>query len=250
MTDTVVVVPTYQERDTLPALLEGLAVHLPYADVLVVDDASPDGTARVATAAGAHVLHRPAKRGLGPAYRAGLGWALAHGYQYIAAMDADGSHDPAALPRMMRSLADADLVIGSRYVPGGRVEHWPRHRQWLSRGGNRYVRALTGLPVADATAGFRIFRRIVLQTIGVEQLRSNGYAFQVETALRAYRAGFRIAELDIVFEERRAGSSKLSRAVVLEAIWRVPVWAGQRPRHPAAHHPGSTGPVELWRGAP
>lgn len=237
MAQDLVIVPTYQERHNLPVLLAGLAEHLPDADILVVDDASPDGSGEFAQQAGAHVLHRAAKHGLGPAYRAGFQWALDRPYERIAAMDADLSHDPVALPELFQGLDRADLVIGSRYVPGGRIEDWPQHRRVLSRGGNSYARWLTGCPVRDATSGYRVFRRQALTSIDVTRLRSNGYAFQVETAVHTYRAGFRIDELPIVFEERRAGASKLSRAVVIEAVWRMPALALRGPRRPRGWHP-------------
>jgi dolichol-phosphate mannosyltransferase len=243
-----VVIPTYEERGTIAELV-GKVRGLPAApDVLVVDDASPDGTGALVDELAAHdpgvaVLHRRAKTGLGPAYRAGLGWGLDRGYDVLVEMDADLSHDPLELPRLLDRIRTADLVIGSRYVPGGRVERWPRRRRALSTAGNLYVRALTGLPVRDATSGFRAFRRAVLRTIEVGALRSDGYAFQVETALRAWRAGFLVTEVPIRFVERREGASKLSRRVVLEAMWRVPRWGLVRTpagaRHPTSVDAGS-----------
>jgi glycosyltransferase involved in cell wall biosynthesis len=222
--------------------------------VLVVDDASPDGTGAVAEELaardpGIHVMHRPAKSGLGPAYRAGLRWGLDRGYEVLVEMDADLSHDPAQLPRLLASVAGADLVIGSRYVGGGDVREWTAGRLTLSTWGNRYVRGLTGLPVRDATSGFRAFRAPVLRSIAVDRLTSDGYAFQVETALRAWRAGFTIVEVPITFVERREGASKLSRRVVAEAAWRVPAWgltttlAGRRPDgvHPSSVARSSSG---------
>jgi glycosyltransferase involved in cell wall biosynthesis len=239
-----VVIPTYEERGNLRELVEavrGLPGEAPH--VLVVDDASPDGTGELAdelAAAddGIAVLHRPRKGGLGPAYRAGLAWGLDHGYDVLIQMDADLSHDPAELPRLLAGLERADLVIGSRYVPGGSVEAWPAHRRWLSRGGNRYVRTVTRLPVRDATSGYRVFRREVLDAIDLAGSRADGYAFQVETALLAWWAGFAVGEAPIHFVERREGASKLSRRVVLEAIWRVPRW-GLVSRRPRAPHPSS-----------
>jgi glycosyltransferase involved in cell wall biosynthesis len=248
---TLVVVPTYEERGTIAELVRAVR-SLPAApDVLVVDDDSPDGTGQVADDLAASdeqvaVLHRRAKSGLGPAYRAGLGWGLERGYDVLVEMDADLSHDPAELPRLLAALAEADLVIGSRYVPGGAVERWPAHRLMLSTAGNRYVRAVTGLPVQDATSGFRAFRRAVLTAIGIGSLRSDGYAFQVETTLRAWRAGFTVTEVPIRFVERREGASKLSRRVVLEAAWRVPRWA-RGPRRPPPPHPAS---VRFPQGGP
>ncbi|GGI04721.1 polyprenol monophosphomannose synthase [Egicoccus halophilus] len=241
-----VVVPTYDERGTVEELVTALRALPSPPDVLVVDDASPDGTGQVADALagadpGVSVLHRPAKGGLGPAYRAGLRWGLDRGYVALVEMDADLSHDPADVPRLLAGLDRADLVIGSRYVSGGDVRQWAAARVALSTAGNRYVRALTRLPVRDATSGFRAFRAAVLRTIAIDGLTSDGYAFQVETALRAWRAGFVLHEVPITFVERREGASKLSRRVVAEAAWRVPAWGlaaplGSRPRraHPAS----------------
>jgi dolichol-phosphate mannosyltransferase len=227
---TLVVVPTYDERGTIEELVRAIRA-LPVApDVLVVDDGSPDGTGALADTLaaadpGVSVLHRASKDGLGAAYRAGLRCGIDRGYDVLVEMDADLSHDPTALPSLLAGLADADVVIGSRYVPGGSVQAWPRRRLLLSRGGNTYVRVLTGLPVRDATSGYRAFRSAVLEAIDLDGLRSDGYAFQVETALRAWWAGYRVTEVPIRFVERREGESKLSRRVVLEAIWRVPRWA-------------------------
>ncbi|MFA9428709.1 polyprenol monophosphomannose synthase [Egicoccus sp. AB-alg2] len=264
---TLVVVPTYEERGTIEELVTALRrlpgdggaaavgpdpgdaadTALGPPEVLVVDDASPDGTGRLvarlaAADSGVHVLHRSHKAGLGPAYRAGLRWGLARGYDVLVEMDADLSHDPAELPALLAALHEADLVIGSRYVPGGDVRQWTAGRIALSTWGNRYVRGLTRLPVSDATSGFRAFRAAVLRTIAVDALTSDGYAFQVETALRAWRAGFVLAEVPITFVERRAGASKLSRRVVVEAAWRVPAWGATglgRARPRAGTHPAS-----------
>ena len=244
---TLVVVPTYEERGTLAELLDALRGLDPAPDVLVVDDASPDGTGEVAAAYAdgddrVHVLHRPRKAGLGPAYRAGLQWGLARGYEVLVEMDADLSHDPQQLPDLLAGLEDADLVIGSRYVPGGDVRRWTTGRLRLSTWGNRYVRGVTRLPVRDATSGFRAFRAATLRAIAVERLTSDGYAFQIETALRTWRAGFVIREVPITFVERREGASKLSRRVVAEAAWRIPAWgaAGLRGgRRPPDGHPDS-----------
>lgn len=239
-----VVIPTYNEAASIVAVVRGALDADDAYDVLVVDDASPDGTGALAEGLAAdsarvHVLHRPAKDGLGAAYRAGLGWGLNGGYDALAQMDADGSHDPADLPGLFHSLAGADLVIGSRYVPGGRVVAWPWHRRALSAGGNRYVHTLTGLHVRDATSGFRAFRRPVLSAIGLAGVESDGYSFQLETALRAWRAGFRLVEIPITFTERREGTSKLSRTVVAEAVWRVTRWGLTGPRGPTQVHPAS-----------
>lgn len=239
-----VVVPTYNEAACLEEVVRQALGSDPRLHLLVVDDASPDGTGALADALAAgddrlHVLHRARKEGLGPAYRAGLGWGLAHGYEALAEMDADGSHDPADLPRLLGALAGADVVVGSRYVPGGAVVAWPWHRRFLSRGGNAYVRTVTGLHLTDATAGFRAFRRVVLQAIRLEDLRSDGYAFQLETALRAWRLGFRLVEIPITFTERRRGASKLTKGVVAEAVARVAVWGLTGPRGPVSVHPAS-----------
>jgi glycosyltransferase involved in cell wall biosynthesis len=236
VTDRVlVVVPTYEEAGTIVELVRALRGLAAAPDVLIVDDASPDGTGALGDGLreedqGIHVLHRPSKAGLGPAYRAGLTWGLECGYDLLVEMDADLSHDPAELPRLLDAARTADLVLGSRYVPGGSVERWPRRRLVLSTAGNHYVRNLTGLPVRDATSGFRVFRREVLTAIGVDALGSDGYAFQVETALLAWRAGFEVTEVPIRFVERRQGASKLSRRVVLEAVWRVARWGPGRRR--------------------
>jgi glycosyltransferase involved in cell wall biosynthesis len=240
---TLVVVPTYDERGTIAEVVHALRGLPDAPSVLVVDDASPDGTGELADALaaadpGVEVLHRDRKAGLGPAYRAGLRWGLERGYEVLVEMDADLSHDPLTVPRLLAATAGADLVIGSRYVPGGGVERWAVGRLLLSTAGNRYVRAVTGLPVRDATSGFRAFRRHVLTAIDIDALRSDGYAFQVETALRAWRAGFAVSEVPIRFVERREGASKLSRRVVVEAVWRVLLWA-PGPRRPPPPHPAS-----------
>lgn len=236
-----VVVPTYNEARTIGATVRGLrAVGV---DVLVVDDASPDGTGAVAEAlaadSGTSVLHRPHKAGLGSAYVTGFTWGLAHGYDALGECDGDASHDPAALPALLWGLRGADVVIGSRYVPGGAVVDWPLRRRMLSRAGNRYVRACTGLPVDDATSGLRVYRREVLEAVDLPEVGSEGYAFQVEFALRAWRAGFRLVEVPITFTERRAGASKISRRIVAEAVWQVARWGMAGPRRGPAPHPAS-----------
>lgn len=241
-----VVVPTYQEAASLADVVTRALRAAPGIDLLVVDDDSPDGTGDVADSLAAadprvHVLHRARKRGLGSAYREGFAWGLARGYEALCEMDADGSHDPADLARLLWALRGADLAIGSRYVPGGAVRDWPRRRMVLSAGGNRYVRLVTGMPVADATSGLRAFRRGVLQAVDLGTVRSEGYSFQLEMVLRAWRAGFRIVEVPITFVERRAGASKISRAIVAEAVWRVAAWGLAGPRHPRrrpGHRPG------------
>jgi glycosyltransferase involved in cell wall biosynthesis len=231
------VVPTYNEAASLEGVLAAGLTADPALEFLVVDDRSPDGTGQLADrlAAGEprlHVLHRTGKEGLGSAYRAGFRWGLERGFDAYCEMDADASHDPADLPRLVEALGDAAVAIGSRYVPGGAVRNWSRRRVALSRGGNWYVRLATGLPVRDATSGFRAYRRAVLEAIGLDSVRSDGYAFQVEMALRAWRAGFRVVEVPILFTERRAGASKMSGAIIAEALWRVALWGARGPRRP------------------
>lgn len=226
---TLVVVPTYNERANIDELVQR-TLATPGVDLLVVDDGSPDGTGTrldelAADEPRMRVLHRPHKAGLGSAYRLGLGLGLEEGYDVLVEMDADLSHDPGALPDLLAATADHDLVIGSRYVPGGGVVNWPWHRRVLSAGGNLYVRLLTGVPVHDVTSGYRAFHAEVLRAIELGALRSEGYSFQLETALQAWRAGFRIGEVPITFVERRAGASKISRAIVFEAMLWVWVWA-------------------------
>ena len=232
-----VVVPTYDERENLPGVLHRLRAAVPTADVLVVDDASPDGTGALADELSAadpqvHVLHRPGKQGLGPAYLAGFGWGLGRGYDAFVEMDADGSHAPEQLPSLLAALADADVVLGSRWVSGGSVVDWPKRRELLSRGGNAYARLLLGLPVRDATGGFRVYRRQVLESIELGDVASAGYCFQVDLLVRSWRAGFRIVEVPIRFTERVAGVSKMDRHVVSEALWRITVWGLRGRRHP------------------
>ncbi len=233
MASVLVVVPTYNERDNIEPLLTRLHAVLPTADVLVVDDASPDGTGELADALAAadtriRVLHRAGKAGLGAAYLAGFGTALQGDYQVIVEMDADGSHAPEDLPALLAALADADLVIGSRWVPGGQVLNWPVHRTWLSRGGNLYSRLALGVAIKDITGGYRAFRRQVLEELTLGDVSSQGYCFQVDMAWRAVQAGFRVREVPITFAERERGSSKMSHAIVGEALWRVTRWGAER----------------------
>jgi dolichol-phosphate mannosyltransferase len=248
---TLVVLPTFDEAASLSRVLAALQASPVAVDVLVVDDASPDGTGALAAAAarrdpGVHVLHRPVRAGLGDAYRDGFAWGLARGYALLVAMDADLSHDPAALPDLLAAARTSDLVIGSRYVPGGRIERWSLGRRLLSAGGNRYARTVTGLPVLDGTSGYRVVHRAVLDAIDVTTTSSDGYAFQLEVVWRAWRAGFAVAEVPITFVERRDGASKLSRAVVVEAGWRALAWAVTGGRGPSRPHPRSVraSPVE------
>ena len=223
-----VCVPTYNERANLPLIVPAILAQDPRLEILVIDDGSPDGTGELAdelTAAEprVHVLHRATKEGLGRAYLAGFEWALAQGYDYIFEMDADFSHDPAFLPRFIEAIASADIVIGSRYKQGVNVINWPISRLLLSLGANQYARFVTGLPIADSTGGFKCFRRKVLESIDFTRVRSNGYAFQIEMSYRAWRKGFRLVEIPIVFTDRVEGHSKMSRKIVREAIWMV--WA-------------------------
>jgi dolichol-phosphate mannosyltransferase len=228
-----VVMPTYDERESLPKTLDRLRAAVPTADVLVVDDASPDGTGaladeRAAADGAVHVLHRAGKAGLGAAYVAGFGWGLGRGYDVIVEMDADGSHAPEQLPSLLAALDRADLVLGSRWVPGGTVVDWPRRRALLSRGGNAYTRIMLGLPVRDATGGYRVYRREVLDKLDLADVASQGYCFQVDLVWRAWQAGFTVTEVPIRFVERAAGVSKMNRSIVSEALWRVTVWGVRR----------------------
>lgn len=224
-----VVIPTYNERDNLLPIVDRVRASVRASHVLVVDDASPDGTGQLAAELAAedprvHVLHRPGKEGLGAAYLAGFRWALDHGYQAVAQLDADGSHPPESLPTMLEALDDADLVIGSRYVPGGTVVNWPRRRELLSRGGNLYSRLALGVEIRDITAGYRVFRGEVLAELVLAEVNSQGYCFQIDLAWRAVRGGFRVREVPITFTERERGSSKMSGSIVREALWRVTRW--------------------------
>ncbi|GAA3511456.1 polyprenol monophosphomannose synthase [Georgenia daeguensis] len=229
---TLVIIPTYNERDALPHAIRRTRAAVPAADVLVVDDASPDGTGDLADAAAAtdpavHVLHRTAKDGLGRAYVAGFGWALERDYELVVEMDADGSHRPEELPLLLEraALSDApDLVLGSRWVPGGQVVNWPAHREVLSRGGNLWVRLALGVPVQDATGGFRVYRAATLRRLPLEEIESQGYCFQVDMTWRVHRDGGTIVEMPITFVERAEGQSKMSRAIVVEALWRTTAW--------------------------
>lgn len=238
---TLVVIPTYNELATLERAVKGVLGACDDIDVLVVDDASPDGTGELADGLAqadphVHVLHRPAKSGLGSAYREGFAWGLERDAQLLCEMDADLSHDPADLPRLLHAVRGADLVIGSRYVHQGQVLDWPAWRRALSRCGNAYVRGMTGIPVKDATAGFRVYRRAVLEALDIGAVVSEGYSFQLKMALRAWRLGFRILEVPITFTERREGASKISRAIVAEALWRVLLWGLTGPRTPRPAH--------------
>lgn len=221
-----VIVPTYEERDNLPRLLDAIHDVEPALHVLVVDDASPDGTGELADErasrdARIHVLHREGKQGLGTAYVAGFRWALERHYPLVLEMDADFSHQPRHLPELLAAAEEADLVLGTRYIPGGGVEGWSALRKLVSRGGNLYARMVLGLPFHDLTGGFKCFRRRVLETIDLDAVRSEGYAFQVELTWRAWNAGFRIVEVPIVFPDRTRGKSKMSTGIVREAMGNI-----------------------------
>jgi dolichol-phosphate mannosyltransferase len=231
-----IVVPTYNERDNLAELVEAVHASVPGAHLLVVDDASPDGTGALGDSIAAAdprvaVIHRPGKLGLGTAYVDGFRHALRHGYEAIFEMDADFSHDPAYIPRFLEALAaGADLVLGSRNVPGGGVEGWGLDRHLLSKGGSLYARTILGVPVRDLTTGFKAYTRRALEVIDPETIRSNGYSFQIETTYRALRKGLRVVEVPIVFVDRRAGRSKMSRRIFAEAIaevWRLRIDAAR-----------------------
>jgi len=229
----VVVVPTYEERLNIESIVARVRAAVPHAEVLVVDDDSPDGTGRFADELAAadpavHVLHRTVREGLGPAYLAGFAWALARDYDVVVEMDADGSHQPEQLPGLLAALTGADLVIGSRWVDGGSVVNWPTRRRLLSEGGNTYVRLALGIHLRDATGGFRAFRREALQAVDLADVASTGYCFQVDLAWRAVRAGLRVVEVPIEFVERARGASKMSGSIVREALWRVTVWGATR----------------------
>jgi len=226
--NTWLVIPTYNEADNVEPLVEAVLAQLPeQRTVLIVDDGSPDGTGEIADRIAAEredvrVLHRKTKEGLGPAYVAGFREALANGAEVICQMDADFSHDPVDIPRLLAALEHADLALGSRYAPGGGIEQWGPLRRFISKGGSAYARALLGVSVKDLTGGFKAFRREVLERIEIGTIPSLGYAFQVETTYRAIRAGFRVVEVPILFHDRRVGESKMSGRIVIEAALRVP----------------------------
>ena len=227
-----VIVPTYNERENLPLITARVRAAVPEANVLVADDNSPDGTGVLADDLAAtddhvHVMHRSGKNGLGAAYLAGFDWALAEGYDVVVEMDADGSHQPEQLPRLLVALRDADLVLGSRWMPGGSVVNWPKSRELLSRGGSLYTRMMLGVPMRDATGGYRAFRADTLRKLDLTGVESAGYCFQVELGWRAVKAGMRVREVPIEFVERELGSSKMSQRIVVEALWRVTVWGAQ-----------------------
>jgi dolichol-phosphate mannosyltransferase len=224
-----VIIPTYDERENIERIIERVVSANPAAHILVVDDASPDGTGKIADTIAedderVHVLHRPGKAGLGAAYIAGFDWGLANGFDVLVEMDADGSHAPEQLSRLLGALGHADVVLGSRWIPGGAVVNWPRRRKVLSLGGNLYTRMALGIELHDATGGYRAYRRAVLEGIEYGGVASQGYCFQVDLARRALDAGYRIVEVPITFVERERGESKMSGEIVREAFWRVTKW--------------------------
>lgn len=226
---TLIIIPTYNERENLPLLVKAIHKVMPHVDILVVDDSSPDGTGKLADELASRdrrirVLHRPRKEGLGRAYVAGFKWALANGYELIFEMDCDFSHRPEHLPEFLEKIKDADLVLGSRYIPGGGTQGWTLLRKIVSRGGNLYARTVLGLPYKDLTGGFKCFRREVLEAIDLDNLLSFGYAFQIELTTRAHRKGFRVVETPIVFPDRTRGQSKMSGKIFKEAflnVWKL-----------------------------
>jgi dolichol-phosphate mannosyltransferase len=242
-----VIIPTYDEAENIEPIVERLRAAVPEADVLIADDNSPDGTGDLADKLAqqddhVHVLHRQNKEGLGAAYIAGFRWGLDRGYDVLVEQDADGSHQPEQLHRLLDALRTADLVLGSRYVKGGEVENWPRSREILSRGGNLYTRLALGVPLRDATGGYRAFRRGTLEGIGLEQVASAGYCFQVDLAWRALKAGFRVVEVPITFVERELGVSKMSQSIVVEAMLSVGRWGlAHRARQLRSLLPGGRG---------
>jgi dolichol-phosphate mannosyltransferase len=224
-----VVIPTYNEADNLRIIVGRVRAAVPEADVLVADDNSPDGTGSIADELAAaddqvHVLHRPGKEGLGAAYLAGFGWGRDAGYDAVVEMDADGSHSPEELTKLLDALTDADAVLGSRWVAGGTVLNWPLSRHLISRTGNLYTRLALRMPFKDATGGYRAYRMKALDTMDLDGVASQGYCFQVDLAWRAYRQGQRVVEVPITFAERERGASKMSSSIVREALWRVTVW--------------------------
>lgn len=233
MSRTLIVIPTYNEAANLEPLVASLRAHATDADILIVDDASPDGTGEIADRLAAdpsvHVLHRPGKEGLGVAYGSGFAWGLERAeYEWFVEMDADGSHRPAELRRLRNAAYRADLVIGSRWIPGGRVLDWPRTRQLISKAGTAYARLMLGLPVRDATAGFRVLSRRALEAASLATVASHGYCFQIDMTRRIHAAGLPILEVPVTFVERQHGASKMTTGIIVEALWRVTLWGIQR----------------------
>jgi dolichol-phosphate mannosyltransferase len=224
-----VIIPTYNEADNIKPIVARVRSAVPDAHILIADDNSPDGTGKFADelAIGdesVHVLHRKGKEGLGAAYLAGFRWGIEQGYGVLVEMDADGSHQPEELPRLLIALKSADMVLGSRWIPGGRVVNWPKSREFISRGGSLYSRVLLDVPIRDMTGGYRAFRRETLEGLGMEEVASAGYCFQVDLAWRAVKAGFHVVEVPITFVERERGESKMSRDILVEAMFRVAGW--------------------------
>jgi dolichol-phosphate mannosyltransferase len=249
---TLIIIPTYNEVDNLRPILQELFTYAPQTDVLIVDDNSPDGTGQLADEIHnenpqVHVLHRAGKLGLGTAYIAGFKYAIAHGYDAAFEMDADFSHDPRYLPDFLKKIEQADLVIGSRYVPGGATPNWSFSRRFISGGGNIFARFMLGLPIHDCTAGYRCYRREVLERIDLDTVESQGYAFQVEMAYRVRQQGFKIVETPIIFMDRRVGKSKMSRAIFLEAftyVLRARFGLNKKPSSPSsAEHEAQHSPA-------
>ncbi|WP_433191140.1 polyprenol monophosphomannose synthase [Actinoallomurus sp. CA-150999] len=224
-----VIIPTYNERENIESIVGRVRAAVSEADILVADDNSPDGTGKIADALAdddeqVHVLHRAGKEGLGAAYIAGFHWGIEHGFDVLVEMDADGSHQPEELPRVLSALGEADLVIGSRWTRGGTVENWPINREIISRGANLYARIMLGFPVRDSTGGFRAYRATTLQKIDIDGVSSQGYCFQVDLTLRTVRNGLRVTEVPIRFVERTHGASKMSRSIMIEAFTRIAQW--------------------------
>lgn len=237
---TLVVLPTYNEVMNVEAMLRTLRKVTPQCDLLIVDDGSPDGTAALAQEVAEDVgqitiLRRAKKSGLGGAYRCGFAWGIEHGYDHFVEIDCDFSHDPHALPSLLGVAEDHDVVIGSRYIPGGHIPQWTLSRRLLSRGGNQYASLMLGLGVADSTAGYRVYSKSVLERINYQSITADGYGFQIEMTYRAKRAGATIVEVPISFTDRELGVSKMSRAIVVEALWLVSKWAVERPFGRGAH---------------
>ncbi len=223
---TLIVLPTYNERENLPTLVPQILAQDPGIEVLVVDDNSPDGTGQLADEMAkadkrVRVIHRPGKQGLGTAYTAGFKWALQRGYEFVFEMDADFSHNPDHIPEFLKAAKEYDLVLGSRYLYGVTVVNWPMSRLLLSYYANKYARLATGMPFSDTTGGFKCYRRKVLESIDLDAIRSEGYSFQIETTFRAWRKGFNIGEITIVFTDRLEGTSKMSGRIIREAVWVV-----------------------------
>lgn len=255
-----VIIPTYNEAENIKPIVDRVRSAVPEADILVADDNSPDGTGKIVDEIAAedghvHVLHRKGKEGLGAAYLAGFGWGAEHGYGVLVEMDADGSHQPEELPRLLTALKGADLVLGSRWVPGGRVVNWPKSREMISRGGSFYSRLALGLDVRDVTGGYRAFRTETLEGLGLDEVASQGYCFQVDLARRAVEAGFHVVEVPITFVDREVGDSKMSRDILVEALFRVTGWGitartnkvtdkvlGRKPARPAEAAPNAVTP--------